>query len=251
MYSPANPTADPADAPTSEGEWRTWVGALPDLELTPRSLTVVSPHPDDETLSCGGLMADLAAAGVPVLVVAVTDGDGSHPGRPGLAERRRAEQDEALRRLGVHRPVTRVGIADGSTPDSIDELADALVAIVGQVRAGLGLAASPGDDVLVGPWELDGHVDHDAGGIATQRAAEATGARLLRYPAWANQWATLDDFADLACRRYSISDAGFAAKDRAIECFPSQTTDQEGMVIVPPAMVEHYRRPWETYLLDL
>ena len=61
--------------------------------------------------------------------------------------------------------------------------------------------------------------------------------------------ATVAEFADLGCRRYPISETGLRAKDRAIECFPSQTTDQEGMVIVPPAMVEHYRRPWETYLL--
>lgn len=245
-YSPDNPTADPADAATSEAAWRSWMAGLPELELTPRSLTVLTPHPDDETLSNGGLMADLAAAGVPVLVVAVTDGDGSHPGRPGLAERRRAEQDEALRRIGVNRPATRLGITDGATPDSLDDLADALARIMEQVRAASG--DRPGDDVLVAPWERDGHVDHDAAGIAALRVAEQIGVRLLRYPAWANQWATTDDLASLAPCRYTISDAGYAAKASAIECFPSQTTDQEGMVIVPPAMVEHYRRPWETYL---
>jgi LmbE family N-acetylglucosaminyl deacetylase len=245
-FSPDNPTADPADATTSEADWCAWVADLPELELDARSLIVVTPHPDDETLCNGGLMADLVAADIPVFVVAVTDGDGSHPNRPGLAERRRAEQDEALRRVGVTRPAIRLGITDGATPASVDELTESLLRIVEQVRTEGG--DRPGDDVLVAPWELDGHVDHDAAGIAALRAAEQSDVRLLLCPSWAYQWATIDDLTDLRPCRYTISDAGYSSKANAIECFPSQTTDQEGMVIVPPNMVDQYLRPWETYL---
>ena len=46
----------------------------------PRKLTVVvAPHPDDETLLSGGLIAHQARAGVPVIVLAVTDGEAAYP----------------------------------------------------------------------------------------------------------------------------------------------------------------------------
>jgi hypothetical protein len=41
---------------------------------------VVAPHPDDEVLSVGGLLAQLADTGTPVEVIAVTDGTASHSG---------------------------------------------------------------------------------------------------------------------------------------------------------------------------
>lgn len=37
-------------------------------------LVVVAPHPDDETLGIGATAAQLAASGVPVQLVAVSDG---------------------------------------------------------------------------------------------------------------------------------------------------------------------------------
>ena len=40
---------------------------------------VVAPHPDDESLGCGGLLALLRRAGVAVGAVLVSDGTMSHP----------------------------------------------------------------------------------------------------------------------------------------------------------------------------
>ena len=42
-------------------------------------LVVIAPHPDDESLACGGLIAEAHAEGRPVRVVIVSDGTGSHP----------------------------------------------------------------------------------------------------------------------------------------------------------------------------
>lgn len=48
------------------------------VRLNPaRRLLVIAPHPDDETLGCGGVIARAARDGVPVAVVFVTQGDGS------------------------------------------------------------------------------------------------------------------------------------------------------------------------------
>lgn len=45
-----------------------------------RRLVIVAPHPDDETLGCGLLIAAAVRAGVRVAVIALTDGQASHPG---------------------------------------------------------------------------------------------------------------------------------------------------------------------------
>ena len=40
---------------------------------------VVAPHPDDESLGCGGAIALLSGFGCPVHVLFISDGTGSHP----------------------------------------------------------------------------------------------------------------------------------------------------------------------------
>ena len=42
-------------------------------------MLILAPHPDDETLGCGGLIAAASAAGHPPFVLVLTDGTGSHP----------------------------------------------------------------------------------------------------------------------------------------------------------------------------
>ena len=72
---------------TAEAEWNGWpvLAALPRIDartLVPRNAraVVVAPHPDDEVLSVGGLLAQLADIGARIEVIAVTDGTASHDG---------------------------------------------------------------------------------------------------------------------------------------------------------------------------
>lgn len=61
---------------------------------------VVAPHPDDETLGAGALIAHTASQGHLGGVSYLTDGTGSHPeGTAGLANARRIEARRAVRRL--------------------------------------------------------------------------------------------------------------------------------------------------------
>ncbi len=46
---------------------------------------ILAPHPDDESLGCGGLIAACVAAGRSPLVVILTDGAGSHPNSQGVS----------------------------------------------------------------------------------------------------------------------------------------------------------------------
>ena len=127
MSPPATPTVAPLidGAGTPESTWAGWpdLGGLPMLETTGAAVgggpLIVAPHPDDEVLGCGGLLAQVGG-----LVVAVTDGEASHPGStvhgPGrLAELRRAETAAALAALG--RPETvvhRLGHPDGGVEEA-------------------------------------------------------------------------------------------------------------------------------------
>ena len=69
-----------------------------------RSCLVVAPHPDDETLGCGGSIAARAANGQRVVVAILTDGEAAATMRASapdeLAALRREEALLAASRLG-------------------------------------------------------------------------------------------------------------------------------------------------------
>ncbi|MFJ3383933.1 MULTISPECIES: PIG-L family deacetylase [unclassified Curtobacterium] len=153
------------------------------------AVVVVAPHPDDETLGAGGLIATAAAAGIPVHVVLVTLGEGSHPDSPTttpdeLAAVRAGEFRDAL--LALHPDVTAgsLGVPDVGLREQPDTLRDALVARLDAIAA-----TSGGRTLLVAPWRGDGHRDHRvAGEVAEAVAAGRTEVDLLSYPIWAWHW---------------------------------------------------------------
>ena len=71
-----------------------------------RKVLVVAPHPDDETLGCGGLISLLAQNGRVFYIVFVTDGSASHRNSSAwpaarLATQREREASNALACLGI------------------------------------------------------------------------------------------------------------------------------------------------------
>lgn len=119
---------------------------------TARRVLVVAPHPDDETIGCGGTLALLADAGAEVVVVVATDGEatiGSPHTVAGTAARRRAEATVACELLGLAAPAF-LGLPDGGLDDHVDELRRALA----DARAALD------PDLVLSPWPLDRHPDH-------------------------------------------------------------------------------------------
>ncbi|HEY2042534.1 MAG TPA: PIG-L deacetylase family protein [Jatrophihabitans sp.] len=194
--------------------------ALHDIIAVGQRLVVVAPHPDDETIGPGGLIHDAVRAGRDVLVVGVTDGRASHPGSQswpvlGLIEQRRFERSDALHCLGVATAdVRELGIADGGVRAAIDD-------VFGQLRVLL----EP-EDVVVSPWRYDGHPDHEATAVASERAAAAVGARHLQVPIWGWHWADPDS-SELPIANvliYPLDDDAHAAKTCAVDCFTSQLT---------------------------
>jgi LmbE family N-acetylglucosaminyl deacetylase len=72
--------------------------AVPLIECT--AALVFAPHPDDETLGCGGLLAAYRAAGIPTHAVLVTSGDFGEHGKVG-SDAREAETRAAAEVLGI------------------------------------------------------------------------------------------------------------------------------------------------------
>ena len=74
-------------------------------DLRGRSLLAVFAHPDDESLSCGGLLAWCAELGAQVSLLCVTRGEHGHGGVPGpengLRDIRTRELQAASRVLGI------------------------------------------------------------------------------------------------------------------------------------------------------
>lgn len=149
-----------------------------------RSIVVLAPHPDDETLGCGALLAT-AFARCGAHVICMTDGSESHPGSAlwppvRLAGLRRQEFSEAVRRLGgSERDLTWLGCPDSALgacdPESIAERIAAICRRVGAERL---FSASP----------LDHHADHKAtAAIARRVVALCPFLRLFFYPVW-SRW---------------------------------------------------------------
>lgn len=194
---PAHPA--PADrliqgGGTPDSVWlvdREVVGAAPvtldSIVASDARLVVIAPHPDDEVLSCGGLMALHAERGGKALVLAVTDGEASHPDSDQwtpatLAAARRLESAHGLRllaRSGI--AVLRLGLPDGQVAELQREFVKKLQALLHI------------DDVVVVTWQLDGHPDHDAAGVAARMACARVGCKLLEAPVWMWHWSQPGD----------------------------------------------------------
>ncbi|OBA80323.1 LmbE family protein [Mycobacterium sp. 1164966.3] len=231
--------ATPLSSPgTSARQWRDAHHELllPQLDLAGcPALVLVAPHPDDETLGMGAMAAQLAASGVKVLVVSVSDGGAARPGttplqRMGLESTRRNELHSATAILGVN-SVVSLGLPDGALAQHEDQLTDLLADILAGVARGSWCATS---------WRGDGHPDHEAVGRAAAKACAGTGAQLLEYPIWMWHWAAPHDPAVPweTAHRVPISRWAVERKRLAAQCFCSQfKTGADGSAPVLPEFV--------------
>ena len=152
-----------------------------------RSVAVVSPHPDDETLGCGGTLALLAGSHAEVRVAFVTNGSASHPFHPSFTpeqidEMRKAEALTAAGKLGLHQDrVTFVGAPDGKLSGLDGVNSAAMVSRIAEILK----AASP--DAVFLPLRRDGSTDHEASFLLVQLALQKTGLRprIFEFPIWA------------------------------------------------------------------
>jgi len=234
---------------TGEADWAPWLATRqwPAWQPDPawQRVAVVAAHPDDEVLGAAGAMLQLAAAGVAVQLVVVTDGEASHPGStvltPGeLAGRRVGETRAALAVLGLSTAgVTRLGLPDSGVAAHGDEL----------VR--LVTSAVTGADALLSVWSHDAHPDHEATGRAAVAAGRELGVPVWQFPVWTWHWAEPDDprvpWADAV--RVALPTAARAAKRAAVATFVTQVhplgPDPADAAVLSPGFLAHFDRDSE------
>jgi LmbE family N-acetylglucosaminyl deacetylase len=256
-------------APIPAGEWlRAAERDLPlitDLDplLGPTgSPLVLAPHPDDESLGCGGLLAACAASGRPARVVVVSDGAGSHPRSRAypparLAVLRQEEARAAVVELGLDpaRDIAFLGLPDTAVPAAGPEF-DATVAALLRL-------ANPAPAAVFVTWQHDPHCDHAASfamAAAVVRALPA-GTRLYAYPVWGLAFAhpipgfplPPEPLLPEAPRGFRLDVARhLPAKRRAVAAHASQVSalvgdDPEGFRLPPEALTFAFR-PFELFL---
>jgi LmbE family N-acetylglucosaminyl deacetylase len=226
--------------------------ALPIAAAAREGWLVIAPHPDDEALGAGGLIAELSQRGAPLRVAFLTDGSGSHVGAPGWSARRVAalrarEAREALRILGVDAPATSLNWRDAAphAPDtpSFDRTVRRLVALCRRARL----------TRIATTWEADPHCDHQAAAQVARAVARRLGTTPLFYCVWG--W-TRDDIAQqLAGVRpwalHAPQHRGIVR--RALACHRSQLggriTGARERFVLPRAMRRLADRPF-TMLLE-
>ncbi|WP_050010713.1 PIG-L deacetylase family protein [Herbaspirillum sp. B65] len=237
---------------TSEASWQGCqrLHALPELELgqlvPPRSRAVIlAPHPDDETLGCGGLIAQLANLMREIAVVAVSDGEHSHPESSPLAARlpllRPAESIAALHCLGAGQAqILRTRIPDGRIGQHRLELKAWLIA---QLRH---------TDIVFAPWRMDGHPDHETVGEVAAELEQELGCKLVEVPIWG--WHRTQplggDFPWVRAHKLNLDAETSLKKRRALRCYHSQISrDGQRDPVLPAGVLAHFVRPYEVFFL--
>lgn len=214
------------------------------LDPPRRRTVIVSPHPDDESLAAGGLLARQASRQVELVVVAVTDGEAAFPDLSAsdlppseLASVRRGEQRRAVDLLGPGTvAIVRLGLPDGRVAAHERRLVRLLTALI-----------RPGD-LVVAPWPWDRHPDHEACGRAAAVAAGAAGTGLWESLFWAHQHCgPVPPRRRLGVLRLTGGEQ--RKRQAAIAAHASQMGGNGLPAVVAPRDVGHLALPCEVYLV--
>lgn len=146
-----------------------------------KRMIVFAPHPDDETLGCGGTIAKKLSEGYEVLVVVMTDGRhsflkglgiASDPTPEELKEIRRKEVKEATRILGVpEENLLFLDFFDGTLEENEAEARKKVIKLLEE--------NAPSE--IYFPHEKDGHPDHRATNRIVANAVRKLGISPMEY----------------------------------------------------------------------
>ena len=217
---------------------------------------VFAPHPDDESLGCGGAIALLRNYDLPVTVVVMSDGTLSHPNSvkfPSAKLRglRENEMKNALKILGVDESEIRfLRYSDRAVPGEI------YLNFTVAVRKIKNILAEEKPQTILAPWRFDPHPDHRATWQIVDRANSLPdySLTLIEYPIWLNELAEADDVPDeneIRMWRLDIEKV-VDIKQKAIRAHASQITDlidddPQGFRL-SPEVLERFKVPFEIYL---
>jgi LmbE family N-acetylglucosaminyl deacetylase len=150
------------------------------------TIIVFAPHPDDETLACGGTIALNEKRGNQVYVVFMTDGRNSHSHTFGIMENpspadmkriRRKEAKAVMRKLGVdENNIFFLNYEDGTLGENIDTAVKKLKILIQKIKP-----AS-----VYCPSLKDHHKDHKATNSIVEKAIQPLSIqiKMFQYIIW-------------------------------------------------------------------
>jgi LmbE family N-acetylglucosaminyl deacetylase len=214
-------------------------------------LLILAPHPDDETLGCGGTIAEACARGHEVHVAVLTDGSMSHPRSRSwpptrLVARRKAEARTATAILGLSPDRIRfLGEQDTKAPHdgpAFEALLDRLCSLIREHRIG----------TICASWDGDPHCDHAAAAKLAAAAGRRSGARQLAYPVWGWTVAPDAELPQVATGGRLDVARHLPQKRRAVAAHATQYSDlidddPDGFRLAPEFLAL-FDRPWEVFL---
>jgi LmbE family N-acetylglucosaminyl deacetylase len=209
-------------------------------------MIVFAPHPDDETLACGGTIIRKIREGFDVYVIVMTDGRHSHdvtlglsePSPEEIAEIRAREFSQATSILGVDPSnLVLLGFEDGELRQYVAEAKDRTIQILREVRP---------VEVFM-PYRNDANEDHRVTyEIVTCTVREADlFPKMYEYPVWngknvGSELKTLviDIHEELGKKLEAIS----KYKSQISTCFPKQEKP-----VLSEEFVNMFRSETETF----
>lgn len=228
----------------------------PETVLSWGKTVIVAPHPDDESLGCGGAIALLRELDAEVFVLVLSDGTLSHPNSKKfppekLRDLREKEIKEALKVLGVDSNYIEFfrykdRLVPNEKSENWHEAAEKCLKYLAEIKP---------DTILV-PWRRDPHPDHRAAFQLMNSAKKnfPDEIKLIEYPIWLWEIAESEDAPradEVKAWRLDIKKVSFK-KRAAIYKHESQTTnliddDAEGFRLLPE-ILENFAGDWEVYL---
>jgi len=200
-------------------------------------MLVIAPHPDDETLATGGLLYAQRENGIPVTIVAVTDGENAYPGYAGLGDLRISEQTRAAARLGIgSEDLLRLQITDSGVSGEQSSIVERLLPLI------------TSETHILAPWPYDFHPDHEACGVAARELAAQTGARLTFYFFWTWHRGTPALLEGLDLHAFPLNAVQQTAKAEALALHASQLHHPLGDPILHDIHLWPASLPFEVYL---
>lgn len=218
--------------------------------LRGRRLLVIAPHPDDESLGVGGLIAATVGQGTTVTVVFLTDGERSHVGSPTwpperLARCRREEARRALTALGVS-PVRVHFLGLGDTQLAVLPPTLRAAAMARLVKLVVG------DTLVCVTAATDPHIDHQAAAALVSDTRWRGDVEVMHYPVWTWVQPAID-LPSVPPRGVRVAiDAELPRKREAIAAHRSQhgqlIEDATEAFVLAPVLLDHFLQTTETLL---
>lgn len=217
--------------------------------VTSRNAMIFAPHPDDETLGCGGLIALKRSQGEQVWVVLLTNGEASYlydrtANKTTLPQTRLQEAQRAMAILGVSSShLFCLNQPDGQLVNLPEPQQQSLVQNLFE------LIETYQPEELYVPHQLDVHADHEATyGLVKQALARSScSATLWQYPIWIF-WNRLL-FWNLSTKdlthayRVPLGEV-LEMKQKAIASYRSQHP------VLPPGFLQNCLQPYELFFKD-